>query len=699
MFADTSSIGGDSLAAWQWDFGVNGGTASVQDPTFVYPFADTLTVQLVIASNEGCTDTITGPIIVRPLPMVDFGMSSVCWPDTVAFTDSTTIAGDLINGYTWHFGDGAMDAQQHTSHAYAASGDYDVVLWVSTASGCADSALQTLHVNDKPLAQFAATPVCYPAGTAFANQSTVQADSLVAWHWDFGDGGLDSLASPSHTYAVADTYAVSLAVVSAFGCRDTTWQDVIVLPKPVAAFNPPSACYPLPLTFVDGSGVNGDNIAGSDWDFGDGNTASGFLTLHQYANAGSYLVTLVTETSSGCKDTLQDSVYLYARPTAAFTVQSVCDGDTASFVDGSSVSSGSIAQHLYSFGDGNTSNATDPDWAYGGPGTYLTSLTVTSDHNCFATAVQSLVIHALPDPAPMVAGYQDICIGDTAHLQELQSFQHYAWETGDTTNAILVFGRTDWVVLTVVDSNQCIGSDSVAVRYHNVPRPNAVVTPGPDIQACANDSLVLTAGGSYSSYLWSDGQTTETHFVTQSGAISVLVFNGFGCADTSDIATITLLPAPAVPTITQVGPLLTASAAAAYQWYFNQLAIPGATGQSFTANATGDYAVRVTNAAGCSTFSTTRSLIVAAAQPLVHDLRIYPNPFADALHLQGQLQQGGTLHLRLLNVTGQEVLTQTQTVAAGQVQIDLDTAKLPAGYYLCELRIGARVIVRAVARQ
>jgi PKD repeat protein len=698
LFADTSQIAIDTLASWAWDFGVNGTTANVQNPTYVYAAADTYAVQLIVTTQYGCTDTIIQAIQVRPLPMVNFGMTAVCWPDAVSYTDSSALVGDQIAGYGWEFGDALGDTLQNTTHSYASAGEYDVVHWVYTASGCADSLLQTLKVNAVPEADFGFQNGCWPFVNQFADSSGVQSDSLVSWAWDFGDGSVDSTMNPSHAYAVADTYAVSLHVSSAFGCRDSILQNVIVFPKPVAAFNPPSVCFPLPVTLLDISTVTGDNINTTRWDFGDGNTANGFITIHSYASAGDYLVTLVTETGSGCLDTIQDTVRIHPQPEAAYGVESVCDGDTVWFSDSSTVSSGSIVQHLYSFGDGNGSTNSNPYTIYGNAGTYITSLSVTSNHNCFNTVVKTVVVHQLPDPQPTVIGYPDICIGDTIHLQELQSFPHYAWETGDTTDAIVVQGRSDWVVLTVIDSNLCRNADSVEVRFHNVPRPNAVITPGPVVTTCTLDSLMLNAGGSYASYAWSDGSTAASRLVTQSGPLSVLVFNGFGCADTSDVAVFTVLPTPAAPTIMQVGQVLSVGTYASYQWYLNGLAIPGATGQSLTAVATGNYTVMVTDAGGCGVLSSSLSLVVGRADGFVGDLQVYPNPFVGEVHLQGVLRHGGLMQIKLYNATGQVVLEISRVVAAGGFALSLDGSSLAAGYYICELTLGGDVMRRALVR-
>ena len=153
-------------------------------------------------------------------------------------------------------------------------------------------------------------------------------------------------------------------------------------------------------------------------------------------------------------------------------------------------------------------------------------------------------------------GYPDICQGDTVRIEEPQTFVHYAWNTSDTVSGIFVAGQSDFFALTVTDSNDCVQSDSMEIRFHPVPKPNPIIVPGPVVVACQSDSLFLDAGASYDRYFWSDGDTVRTRRVFANASLSVLVYNGFGCADTSDTVSVVILPNPITPVISQVGDTL-----------------------------------------------------------------------------------------------------------------------------------------------
>ncbi len=62
---------------------------------------------------------------------------------------------------------------------------------------------------------------------AFTNNSRL---NVVASLWNFGDGSTDNSTSPTHTYAVADEFTVSLRVTDTYGKHETTWQKITAGP-------------------------------------------------------------------------------------------------------------------------------------------------------------------------------------------------------------------------------------------------------------------------------------------------------------------------------------------------------------------------------------------------------------------------------------------------------------------------------------
>jgi len=78
-----------------------------------------------------------------------------------------------------------------------------------------------------PTASF--TSSCTLLGCSFdGTGSTGPSEGIASYSWDFGDGGSDTVATPSHTYAQAGSYTVKLTVTDGLGQTATTSQQVVV---------------------------------------------------------------------------------------------------------------------------------------------------------------------------------------------------------------------------------------------------------------------------------------------------------------------------------------------------------------------------------------------------------------------------------------------------------------------------------------
>ncbi|MBN1873655.1 MAG: PKD domain-containing protein, partial [Anaerolineae bacterium] len=136
------------------------------------------------------------------------------------------------------------------------------------------------------------TPTVAFAGSARSGYAPVSVQftdvsegDIGAWTWDFGDGTSSGARHPLHDYLAAGTYTVTLAAGGPAGGDVITRASYITVLL-TAQFNaaPKSGTQPLTVTFTNAS--TGD-IAGWQWDFGDGTTS----TLqtpppHIYATAG-----------------------------------------------------------------------------------------------------------------------------------------------------------------------------------------------------------------------------------------------------------------------------------------------------------------------------------------------------------------------------------------------------------------------------
>ncbi|WP_086543663.1 DUF4082 domain-containing protein, partial [Algoriphagus antarcticus] len=118
------------------------------------------------------------------------------------------------------------------------------ITWTAAdASGNqADEVLQTVTVKDgtAPIAVASATPQTgmAPLLVVFSSEGSTDNVAIASYTWNFGDGTSSTEANPSHTYATAGTYSVSLTVTDAEGLSDAeTIQLAVFEPTPEYDFS------------------------------------------------------------------------------------------------------------------------------------------------------------------------------------------------------------------------------------------------------------------------------------------------------------------------------------------------------------------------------------------------------------------------------------------------------------------------------
>lgn len=445
------SIGGVNAI---WTFG-DGAASNDQSPTHTYSNFGTqdsiYTVQLIMSSAFGCADTATADITVAPGVLALFTHNAIpgCAPLAVDFSNTSTGA----DSYAWDFGDGTTSTLAEPSHVYVNTSLFlqvnSVRLIATSSAGCSDTLVQQILVYPTPDFTFVAQPDsgCSPHTVTFP--AVVGA---VSYQWDFGDGTTGSGPSPTHIYfnsTVADVvYPITLIASNAFGCSDTTYDQVTVFPLPAAQFTlaPGNGCHPLTATLTNTS--SGGTIM--NWDYGDGTTSDTTAISHEhtwtnYAGPGAltYPVELTISTVHGCSSTASAQVQVFPAVTAAFVADSI--GCAPLPVDFANVSAGA-GSFTWSFGDGTNSSATSPSHLYMNQGLndldFDVQLVAASTFGCTDTAVTSIRVHPQPIAQfvtntqvgcqPLPVNFQDLTIGAVA----------LDWTFGDGATLATVPGNT-----------------------------------------------------------------------------------------------------------------------------------------------------------------------------------------------------------------------------------------------------------------
>lgn len=228
-----------------------------------------------------------------------------------------------------------------------------------------------------------------------------------------------------------------------------------------ANFSATTVCFNNPTCFTDlSSSINGPIVTWS-WDFGDGSPLSTFQNpCHTYNSAGIYTVCLIVTNSNNDADTACSQITVNALPVPNFSVTTVCTGMPTCFTDMSTISSGTIATWNWDFGDPasgfNSSNVQNPCHLFTSPGTFIVTLTVTSNNGCQSTIMLLASVYSLP-----VAAFtaNKACLNSpTLFIDNSTGVVQWDWYFGDGNISTqqnpfhTYLGYGDYVVTLVVTS-------------------------------------------------------------------------------------------------------------------------------------------------------------------------------------------------------------------------------------------------------
>ena len=312
------------------------------------------------------------------------------------------------------------------------------------------------------------------------------------------------------------------------------------------------------------------------------------------SSAGDYWVTVVdSNLCTSTSDTI--SIGINALPNDSIIVSGTldfCDGDFVEFT-----AYDANANYAWSNGDTTGTILVDQTGQY--------SLTLTSDSGCVSTTSSFATFNMpLPD-AQLTAGSQYLCDTDTLQVS-VPSGNSYSWSTSDTTAGISISSAGDYWV-TVVDSNLCTStSDTISIGINALPNDSIIVSGTLDF--CDGDFVEFTAYDANANYAWSNGDTTGTILVDQTGQYSLTLTSDSGCVSVSSLfstiayslpdsavsisGSLDLCPDDSVTLFAPTGPY-------SYSWS------NGDSSSSIVVNQGGQFALNVIDGNGCVNTSDT----------------------------------------------------------------------------------------------
>lgn len=139
-------------------------------------------------------------------------------------------------------------------------------------------------------------------------------------------------------------------------------------------------------------------------------------------------------------------------------------------------------------------------------------------------------VQALAIPSIDLGEDKTICPQTTHTINSIAGFTSYLWQDG-SINQNLIANQAGEYWLKVENAEGCFNIDTININLVSATIPNL----GDDIFQCSSGAIDLDAG-TYASYLWNTGQTTQQISVDKTGEYSVEVTdNGCTLRDTTKV--------------------------------------------------------------------------------------------------------------------------------------------------------------------
>lgn len=318
-FTDRSIVNDGAISNYRWT--VNGNTQSTNNDTLKYNFTTNgeFPVTLQTQSEHGCwSDTYSNTIVFNDNNTANFSVNNnYCTSDIV---DLSAVTSQGAISYTWDIGNnGSVEStEKDYSHQFNNAGRYDIKLSVSFNDDCNVEVIKTVNV-DQITPSFSYNPTYNCKNNTFNvdfnnTSSSHLSNPISTSRWYLVSGLQETLISENNTFTRSfnqpGTYTIKLYTESNNGCSASLTQQ-IRLQEPSVTIAIGGDVYGClagnNVTFDATFTSNFETATSYQWNFGDGQSASGKTTSHQYTSAGNYNISVTVETSSGCSYTTTEN--------------------------------------------------------------------------------------------------------------------------------------------------------------------------------------------------------------------------------------------------------------------------------------------------------------------------------------------------------------------------------------------------------
>ncbi|MFM7022643.1 MAG: PKD domain-containing protein [Flavobacteriales bacterium] len=342
------------------------------------------------------------------------------------------------------------------------------------------------------------------------------------------------------------TYDINISTTNTVeGCTDASTRtikvDSMIPGKSIVS----AACLNNAVQMVNLTKSTLGNIYTYDWDFGDGSTVGGpamDTAYKTYSDTGTYYLQIDTKARvpyyylsnnivsfQECQNSQKDTMRIEGiKINFGAAKKNYCKGEAIQFND-SSVSTKPVISHLWKFGDGVTSGATNPTHTYYVNGDYPVQLVIQNNFGCKDSLSKSNLVSITKPSANFSTNKTIGCIGDTIKYINQSSPSgtlSYKWDFGggDSSTAIhpsFIFNKTGLFDITLYAQNTFGCRDtSTKIKLTDIAPLPTVNFSADSVEADCSPFLVTFQDSSKSniqSWLWDMG---DGNIITQQNAVN-----------------------------------------------------------------------------------------------------------------------------------------------------------------------------------
>jgi Secretion system C-terminal sorting domain len=660
------------------------------------------------ADVVNCPTSATTQVTITRAPVASFayGASAYCVNNGTAVTP---VLGTNATAGTFMASPAGLQLNASTGAitlAGSAPGTYTITNTVGAGGGCAAvSATAQVILDATPAASITAS-----GPTTFCQGGSVvlTASGGGSYLWSTGATTASITVSASGTYGVTATNAAGCSSAAAAVA-------VTVTPQVTAAFSYPAGSFcttaaSITPTITGTSGGNFSAGAGLVLDAQSGVINAGAST------PGTYTVTYAVGTACPASATAQVTISAPATAGFGYGNDSFC---TTQSGDVPATLTAGASAGVFTSTSGLTLNASTgaitPSVSI--PGAYTVTNTIAASGGCAAvTATSTVVISEVPTATLTAGGPVAFCQGGSVVLIAPAgaglTYQFFSNGTAISGATAASYTATTAGTYSVVVTNAagCSATSAATAVTVNPATTATFAYSGSTYCLSGTNPTPTVTGTTGGSFTAATGLqlNTSTGAITLAGSTPgtyVVTYSVGSTCSASSTQTITVAAAPATPTLSVVyngsTTTLTSSVAVSNQFYFNGVAIPGATAQSYVVNSVaqyGAYTVVVTNAAGCVSAPSPALIVNSSVKPLAGaSLSIYPNPTSDGQLTVALTGYRKAAQLAVINALGQVVYSGT--VPAGQATTSLQLTDMPIGVYVLRVQSEGSVDTRRIVRR